>query len=434
MTAIWPAVAVFAGTLWASRARQDRARFEAWQKRQLDRWLARDLPRVAFYADAPRRLHDLPVIDKAMVMARFQDFNRGGITAEQGWQAFAAAGRIGTVSIGASTGTSGNRMLYAVTPEEQARWVGTMLAKTVPGFLWQPERVAVILPQASALYDSARRTRRLKLQFFDLGQGIESWADRLTAFAPTCVIAPPRVLRRLAELPLPLSPRRLYSGAETLDPIDRAVIEARFGLPLGQIYMATEGLFAVTCPQGRLHLAEDSVHFEFLPVGNGLVTPLITGFRRRFQIMARYRMNDLLRLSPHACPCGSPLRVVEEVVGRMDDSFTFDRADGTAVLVTPDVLRNAVLDAARDITDFRIWRESRDGLVLILPPEVPAPSAQAAQAALQAQIDRRGLAVTVSLRRAPLGFDPGRKLRRVENRWPAGGGQLALPSASNSLP
>lgn len=84
------------------------------------------------------------------------------------------------------------------------------------------------------------------------------------------------------------------------------MIEAAFG-PLEQIYMATEGLLAVTCRDGTLHLCEDSVKFEFEPVGEGLVSPLVTAFRRQAQIMARYRLNDLLRLSTSPCRCGSPL-------------------------------------------------------------------------------------------------------------------------------
>lgn len=408
--------AAFVDTLWNGRPGRSRADFERWQKRHLQQWLEHDLPAVDFYRDAPRRIEDLPVIDKAVVMTNFHAFNQGRITAEQGWRAFETTGRLDTVDIGASTGTSGNRALYAITAAERHRWLGTILAKTVPRCLIQPERVAVILPQNSALYDTAGRTRRLQVRFFDLRQGIEAWSDALAAFTPTTVVAPPRVLRRLAESAVPIAPRRLYAGAETLDPVDRQVIEAHFRLMLGQIYMATEGLFAVSCAHSRLHLAEDANVFEFEPVGDGLVAPLVTGFRRKFQIMARYRMNDLLRLAEAPCSCGSPLRVVDEVVGRMDDVFVFDQPNGAPVLVTPDVMRNAVLDAARDIMDFRILRESPTKIALVLEPNLPVASAEAARAALAALFKRRGLSPAMEVRRETMGFEPGRKLRRVECR------------------
>lgn len=417
MTGLLPIASAFAQTLWTCCAGRARADFEHWQTRQLQRWLDRDLPAVDFYRNAPRRLEALPIIDKAMVMADFAAFNRGHITAEKGWQALETTGQCDDISIGASTGTSGNRALYAITPAEQQRWLGTILAKALPRFLVEPERVAVILPQNSALYEGANRSRLLKLKFFDLREGFESWLPAIEAFSPTTIVAPPRVLRHLAEQAQRLAPRRLFAGAETLDPIDRAVIEARFRLTLGQIYMATEGLFAVSCRHGRLHLAEDANVFEFEPVEGGLVTPLVTSFRRRFQIMARYRMNDLLRLSDKPCSCGSPLRAVDEVAGRMDDVFVFDQADGAHLLVTPDVMRNAVLDAARDITDFRILREGRDEIALVLHPALSDASAQAARRALEQVFARRGLSPRVLSRRAAMTFEPQRKLRRVECRF-----------------
>ena len=392
--------------------RMSRPAFERWQSRQLTRWLTHDLRSVDFYRDCAPRLDALPIIDKGVVMARYDAFNRARITAEAGWAALAGPGQIDGIRIGASTGTSGNRTLYAVTAGESHRWLGTILAKAIPGFLFCSERVAVILPQSSALYDGANQTGRIRLKFFDLRAGPESWTPDLLAFDPTTLVAPPRVLRHLAGTAPQLKPRRIFSAAEALDPVDRQTIETHFAVKLGQIYMASEGLFGVSCAHGRLHLAEDANHFEFEPVGDGLVSPLVTGFRRTFQIMARYRMNDLLRLSATACPCGSPLRVIDEVVGRLDDAFAFG-----AVLVTPDVMRNAVLDAARRIDDFRILREDESRVTLVLRPDVSGHDAEAAAQALSGIFTKRGLRVSIDTSRAPLTFEAGRKLRRVENRW-----------------
>ena len=61
-----------------------------------------------------------------------------------------------------------------------------------------------------------------------------------------------------------------------LDPLDRAVIETRFGVRLREIYMATEGLLGVACEHGTLHLCEDTMKFEWedpMP-GSGLLSPL----------------------------------------------------------------------------------------------------------------------------------------------------------------
>ena len=407
----------FARTRHLSRPGLSRAAFEAAQARALNRWLASDLPRVAAYPSAPDRLQDLPVTDKAALMAGFHRYNRAGITAEEAWDALAAGDRAHGLTIGCSTGTSGNRGLFVISEAERYRWLGSILAKCMADLLTRPQRVAVVLPRDTRLYHSARRLPWLDLRFFDVTEGPDRWRADLEAFAPTVLLAPPRLLRHFAEDRFHLAPIRIFSAAETLDPPDRAVIEGWSGRPLDQIYMATEGLFAATCRHGGLHLAEDSVFFEFQPAGDGLVAPLVTAFRRETQIMARYRMNDLLRLADAPCPCGSPLWHVAEIVGRMDDCFHLPGH----VLLTPDTLRNAVLGASRAITDFRLIQRAPEEVELILPPDLPEEDARAAAGAVEALLCARGPA-RLALTRAPLPLEPGRKLRRVECRLPAGPG------------
>ncbi|MDX8495004.1 CoF synthetase [Mesorhizobium sp. VK22B] len=413
MNALAEAVGSFALTRWVSR--KNRADFERWQAAALRRFLDRDLPRASFYGKAPPRLTDLPVTDKALLMARFEDFNVHGITAAEAWAALARDGRAGSLTVGASTGTSGNRGLFVISEAEKYRWLGAILAKAAPDLLWRGMRVAVILPQNTGLYEGARRSRLIKLAFFDLTLGPERWREALETFNPTVIIAPPKMLRHFAVECFRLAPKRIFCAAETLDPVDRPVIEAFFRLRLEQIYMATEGLLAVTCRQGSLHLAEDSVFFEFEPAGEGLVTPLVTAFRRQTQIMARYRMNDLLRLSEQPCRCGSPLRCVDEIIGRKDDVFRLASASGP-ILVTPDVLRNAVLKADRRIDDFRLVQIAPDAIELRLPPSLADDAAAAALQAVRSLLEGRGTTAIVTLVRAPLPLETSRKLRRVECR------------------
>jgi putative adenylate-forming enzyme len=413
------ALSSFWTTRRLSRPGLSRPEFERQQARALRRWLDHDLPRVSAYPTAPVHLSDLPVTDKATLMADFAAYNRPHITADEVRHALDTDCQVRGHTVGASTGTSGNRGYFVITDAERYRWLGALLAKTLADQFWHRQRVAILLPQDTRLYASARTIPRLQLRFFPLALGADHWQPALEGYNPTVIVAPPKVLRHLAEARARLTPTRIFSAAETLDPVDRPIIEAAFHQPLHQIYMATEGLLATTCRHGTLHLAEDSVHFELQPVGDGLVSPLITSFRRQAQIMARYRMNDLLRLSDTPCPCGSPLQAVAEVVGRIDDCFLLPGPSGP-VLATPDILRNAVLRSDPGITDFRIWQVAPAEVALVLPSDLPAGTAVTARIALADALARLGVKATVSLQQMPLPIDFTRKLRRVECRLPKG--------------
>lgn len=363
----------------------------------------------------PQHDPDTLRMSKAVLMNDFAAFNRERLTAEQVRQKLSEGYVHHDIACGASTGTSGNRGLYVITDAERYQWLGIILAKALPEVWRVQHRVAVILPQNSALYQTGNQTQWLKVQFHDLTAGPEFWAPALLSFKPTVVVAPPKVLRWLAEnADLDrLKPKRVYAAAETLDQPDRHVIENAFGLPLGQIYMATEGLLGVTCAHGALHLTEDFVKFDFEWLSDNLATPILTDFTRRYQLMSGYELNDLLHLQHEPCSCGSPLQAVKEIVGRQDDVFWFGEH-----MVTPDVMRNAVLDADHRIDDFRIQQKLDGSLVLYLPTEFSSDMKAAAQSGLEKLLTARGL--TPQITRADLNKDDlfRRKLRRVERIQP----------------
>ncbi len=414
------AIAAFVRTRWLAARLKSRAALEAHQQRSIARWLSEDVGRVSFYSHMDRSsLSALPVVDKAVVMANFAAFNRPGLSADEGWAHFRGGTSPRGLSIGASTGTSGNRGLYVISARERVRWLGTMLAKTMPGFPIEKARVAVILPQNAALYRQPGSGRRLALRFFDLHQGFNGLAERLQPFAPDTIVAPPKVLRMLAGEGKLQGIRRIFSGAEVLDPLDKEALEAGFGLPVREIYMATEGLLAVSCRHGRLHLAEDVMHFDLEPgpEGSGLVSPVISDFYRATPIMSRYRIKDLLRLSATPCSCGSPMRVVEEIVGRNDDVLELPSlAAAGRVRITPDVIRNTILNAEPSLRDFRCDQTHADRLLVRIPPEARSGAVDKIGPALQDFCRGLGAAVTITVRQEDFSVT-AEKLRRVRRLW-----------------
>jgi putative adenylate-forming enzyme len=420
LVGIWPpaeALLAWWRTRRLARRLRSRADVERWQRRQVARLLQHVLPKTSFYSGMPHQdFSDLPIIDKSVLMAQFENFNQPRLTASEGWRALAAGGRHGHYFVGASTGTSGNRGLYIISEAERWRWLGTILAKTLPRL--SRARVALILPLDTSLYDAAGRSF-LDFRFFDLKLGLEACAAGVGAFDPNIIIAPPKVLRVLAEADAVFSHlSAVFSVAEVLDPLDRIAIEARFGLTIREIYMATEGLLGVACERGTLHLSEDTMLFEFeeTVAGSGLVSPIITDFSRQTQAMVRYRMNDLLRLSETPCPCGSPLRAVAQIEGRLDDLLLLPTGNGR-VQVTPDILRNAIVSADVRIEDFRLIQTGEDAVTLNLFDVLPEEAVIAACTALAKLFEALGIKAAIEVKALPELEVTARKLRRVERRW-----------------
>jgi putative adenylate-forming enzyme len=413
------AASAFARARWRAHRLRTRDDVERHQAGQLACYMHDVLPHFDYFSGGvPKDFDALPITDKAILMRDFPAFNLAGISAEAVREALGAGKqRIGDLVLGQSTGTSGNRGYFVISDAERFVWLGTILAKTLPDALWKQHRVALALPGISDLYQSASTGSRITLGAFDLAKGVDSWEDDLVQFAPDTIVAPPKVLRRLAETGK-LPAQHIFSGAEVLDPLDRTMIEDATGRTVRQIYMATEGLFGVSCPHGTLHLAEDVVKFEWEQPdpASSLVSPRVTDFTRRTQAMLRYRMNDLMQLSDAPCPCGSPYQAVARIEGRQDDIFHLTAADGSLRMVTPDVVRNAVVDADAEVRDFRIVQTGANAITVTLDDTLSPRCDAAVTALLRDRLAGFDVSPVITILR---GITPtfDRKLRRVRRDW-----------------
>ena len=220
----------FARTRLRAARLRDRRALERWQERRLHRWMrerAIAVPATSLFAAALRSgaLDALPVIGKRELLDRFEAYNTLGLAAAEALAMVDGGKRPPGHWVGASTGTSGNRLPYVIAERERFVWLGTLLAKALAGLPPRRHRVAVVLPRGSALYDAATASRALTLLFVPIGDGLESMARALEDFRPTLVVAPPRALRWLAERGTAIAPDRVFSAAEVLDPFDRRIIE-----------------------------------------------------------------------------------------------------------------------------------------------------------------------------------------------------------------
>lgn len=215
-------------TLWHYlRARRlrftQRAVLEAYQARQLKRFAQRVLANSPYfqpYSSLP--LTEWPTMDKAVMMANFDRMNTAGLRLE----ALLACARrsesdrdfspkVGNYSVGLSTGTSGRRGVFVVSPQEQQIWAGGMLAKMLPQGVFAGEKVALFLRADNNLYHSVNN-RWLSLSFYDLFAPFAEHLPQIEREQPTIIVAPAQVLCALTDAvergELKLSVKKVISG------------------------------------------------------------------------------------------------------------------------------------------------------------------------------------------------------------------------------
>ncbi|MFM2289163.1 MAG: hypothetical protein RL684_2306 [Pseudomonadota bacterium] len=346
-------------------ALQDPAAHAAIQSQWLARHLAWVTRHSGFYQPfVGQPLDAFPVIGKREWLEHFNDINTAGADrgtmdalSRRAEQERDFSGTWRGHAYGLSTGTSGRRALFLASERERATWAGTILAKILGGRLLRKTRIALVLRAGNTLYDSVGLLH-IRFLYVDPFQARAQTQERLRAFQPTILVAPPQILAWLASNPCGLRPERIISVAEVLDVLDRQRIEATYGVPVEQIYQATEGLIGVSCEQGVVHLNEpflyierewqDTTHTRFIPV--------VTDLWRRSQPVIRYRLDDVLQLLPSRCACGRLGTAVAAIEGRRDDLLHADGPDGP-VPVFSDLLARIVVRAVEELDDFEIVEE-----------------------------------------------------------------------------
>jgi putative adenylate-forming enzyme len=361
-------------THWKSRAN-----LTAWQERRVIRhlqWVARRSPFFHEYAGSCgfEKWRELPILTKTEMMANFDTWNTAGIRQSEA-QAVAEKAEttrqfkpnVNGITVGLSTGTSGSRGLFLASESEQHAWSGVMLQRVLRGTLLQQHRLALFLRADSNLYQQAG-SQRIKFRFFDLQRPPgELWAS-LREYGPTVLAAPPRVLRELSQQPWAAafmqSPGIILSVADVLETEEAVPLRHAFGRRVDQIYQATEGFLAASCPHGHLHWNEDCLILEkaWLDGNRTRYHPVITDFRRRTQPIIRYRLNDIIVEPDKAgnCACGSIFTRIGRIEGRSDEVLQLpSRALTGCVPIYPDFVRRALALSLPVGVEYRVRQKSR---------------------------------------------------------------------------
>ncbi|GEC94777.1 capsular polysaccharide biosynthesis protein CapK [Zoogloea ramigera] len=253
---------------------------------------------------------------------------------------------------GSTSGTTGRAMLgwrdrasIAVEQafvERQAAWAGYRPGERRAWLRGDP--VVPAHQSEGPLWRLNRAENMLMLSSYHLSPGNgAAYIEALERFDPVLLQAYPSSISYLARwleehdrVYRGPSLRGIVTSSETLSPADRQVITERFGCRVFDWYGAFERVAAIgTCEHGNYHVLEDYGCVEFEPNGDGTANLIGTGFGNRSMPLIRYRADDVVVPADpgYRCPCGRSFRVVERVLGRVDD-----------VIRTPDGRHVVMLD------------------------------------------------------------------------------------------
>ncbi len=377
------------------------------------------------FAEKSTNLQDFPIINKSILMSEFDKINTVGIKktdafriAEQAELTRDFSPMLDGITIGLSSGTSGNRGIFIASENERALWVAVVLDRVI-GFSLKNRSVAFFMRANSNLYDSVK-SNLLDFQFYDILKPISEHINNLNFQSPTILVAQPSVLNELAIMKesgkLNIHPKKIISIAEVLYPEDKNRLEKTFGQIIHQVYQCTEGLLAVSCRFGTLHFNDDFIKIEkkYIDTDHKRFHPVITDLLRISQPIIRFELNDIIH-EKNSCQCGSKNIAIEMIEGRSDDILEFINSSGANVIIYPDFIRRAIIMSDESIYDYSMVQINIKELSLYIDNEDNVyASAEKAICELLNNFEISGVTISRSYSKH---LDMGAKFRRIKNDY-----------------
>ena len=389
--------------------------FEQFKKKTLSR-----SPYFQSYLQKP--FNEWPICNKRVMMDNFDTMNTLGLKKEDAINIALKAEEtrdfmplLGNISVGLSSGTSGQRGLFIASPHERDAWAGILLAKLLPNGLRAKECIALILRANNRLYDTLNKGKKIQFHFLDLLEPFETSVDVLNQLQPTILVAPASVLAALAHTPrLKIHPKKIVSVAEVLEAQDVLAITNAFSCPVSQVYQCTEGFLGISDPMSqRIIMNEEFLLVEKEWLDETRFVPIITDFLRSSQPIVRYRLDDILvadKTIPSVC---TQLIAIE---GRLGD-VCYGQCGERRMPIFADLLRQCVARYPETIDDYQITQITLSDFYIQVTPELSDPEHFITflnQLFLQKQCDKPNWHWQQFTSRSP-----GQKRRRIQSRLTA---------------
>ncbi len=339
----------------------------------------------------------LPVVSKAMLMERFEEWVSDPRLRLSGVEAHLERVRGDELYLGAyrcipTGGTTGRKGVFVYDRDEWRQCLTAFLrwSELIGLRPRLPRRVRVATVAAtSPLHMTARFGLSTDLGLYavcrlDARTPIGELVVALNEHRPEYLLGYPSIVALLAveqlEGRLRVAPRVVCTTSEVRTEEMTTSIRAAWGVEPFDAYGTTESIYAGDCEHHRgMHVFEDLGLVEVLdergdPAPDGVAGTklLVTSFIKRTQPLLRYEISDMVALTTATCQCGRPLARMVSVQGRSDDILHMTGPDGRAIAVHPLTLRSPMAEIP-ELRQYKIVHD-QDGLhvLLMLRDAIPA--------------------------------------------------------------
>lgn len=176
------------------------------------------------------------------------------------------------------------------------------------------------------------------------------------------------------------APRLVEYTADHMLPAEKAAAEAVFGAPVLSQYGSSEaGGLAQQCRFGRLHIASDHLHVEFLRDDGTAADPdetsriVVTTLRNRAMPLLRYEVGDVGSWSEAPCPCGLPLPVMNLELGKAVELISTSERAHVSAHILDYINLYLIRSGIRGIQQYHVTQVSPDGFELRFVPDGHPP-------------------------------------------------------------
>ena len=368
-------------------------------------------------------LKDYPLMNKTLFISNFNLINTEGINYKEANKIAIRAeaerdfsSKVNNITVGLSSGTSGNRGIFLASDKERAQWVAAILDRVI-NFSFKKRTVAFFLRANSNLYESVK-SRLIEFKYFDLLLPLDEHVQGLKKYQPDILVAQPSLLLQLAKHKeagdLNIEPKKIISVAEVLYEEDANYLRSVFGKIIHQVYQCTEGFLASSCSYGTLHFNEDFLIIEKKYIDNEKKRfhPIVTDLKRTSQPVIRYELDDIIHEKTN-CPCGGKSIAIEMIEGRSDDVLEFINDQKKRSIIFPDFFRRAIILSNENIRNYSLSQKSYNHLLLYVDGDENNYSK--AETALYNLLRKKNILNVFIERVNELNWEVGSKLRRIKN-------------------